>query len=56
MHIEGEDAITVINQMFAEYELSEYQPAWETLKADWERVCTDNYNFRMGVNKNAPAA
>jgi hypothetical protein len=54
--MEGEEAIILLESMFGEYQLDEYKPAFEALKADWERICRDNFNFRTGGKKDAAVA
>lgn len=48
---EIEDPMKLLDRMFAEYQLDEYLPAWEAMKAEHNRVCADNWNMRVGGKK-----
>lgn len=57
--MQGEDAIEQLDAMFEGWMLDEYKPAWEAMKADWERVCRENREMRKqlkGAEKDGQAA
>lgn len=54
---EVENPMVTLDRMFEEYELGEeFKSAWDAFKAEHNRVCADNFNFRKGGKNNAPAA
>ena len=46
-----EQAYVDLDQMFKEYDLSEYEKAWEIFKGYFERVCRENREMRKQLEK-----
>ena len=49
--VEPTEPIDILEEMFDHYDLTEYRPAFEAMKAEWERVCKDNKEMRNQLHK-----
>jgi len=49
--MEGEEAFELLEQMFKEYHLQEYEFAFVIAKSEWERVCKENREMRSKIGK-----
>jgi hypothetical protein len=49
--IEPTEPVEIIEEMFGHYNLDEYKPAWEEMKAEYERVCKENREMRNQLHK-----
>jgi HAMP domain-containing protein len=49
--VEPTEPIEILAEMFDYYDLSEYRPAFEEMKAEYERVCKENREMRDQLHK-----